>query len=130
MSTAQKGPSTELYVWGNNTMGQLGLGHQDTEEANKLKTLKTCSFNIHITSVACGEDSTFLVTKQGLIYGMGSNQHGKLGLDVSVESCKVPKLIESVSQHKISAVACGLNHTLAVTADAGVVYSWGSGVYG
>lgn len=42
----------------------------------------------------------------------------------------LPKLIECLSQHRIARVACGLNHTLAVTAETGVVYTWGSGLLG
>jgi alpha-tubulin suppressor-like RCC1 family protein len=65
-----------------------------------------------------------------MVYGMGSNQYGKLGLDQNIKAQSTPKLIDSLSQHKIASVACGLNHALAVTTETGVVYSWGSGNQG
>jgi alpha-tubulin suppressor-like RCC1 family protein len=45
-----------------------------------LENPKSCSFNIQIREVACGEDFAFLLTKKGLLYAMGSNQFGKLGI--------------------------------------------------
>jgi alpha-tubulin suppressor-like RCC1 family protein len=80
--------ATELYVWGSDTMGQLGLGHRYTQkqtDSKKLLTPKTCSFNILILSVSCGEDFTFLLTNADLVYGMGSNQYGKLGLNQNIK---------------------------------------------
>ena len=67
--------STELFVWGCDKMGQLGLGHRYTknEDQKYLPVPKSCSFNIQIKEVSCGEDFSFLLTVKGLIYGMGSN---------------------------------------------------------
>ena len=45
-----------------------------------LENPKSCSFSIEIRDVACGEDFAFLLTKRGLLYAMGSNQFGKLGI--------------------------------------------------
>ncbi len=49
-STTQK-MTTELYVWGDDSMGQLGLGHRylskDTDKKYLLSP-KTCTFNILI----------------------------------------------------------------------------------
>jgi alpha-tubulin suppressor-like RCC1 family protein len=56
---------------------------------------------------------------------MGSNQYGKLGFPLTVESSSTPKLIDQLSNHRIDAISCGLNHALAVTQDTGVAYSWG-----
>lgn len=95
--------STELFVWGNDQMGQLGLGHRYTQKQDKkfLPVPKTCSFNIQISEVACGEDFTFLLTGKGLLYGMGSNQFGKLGFAFTDEASffATPKLIESLTTH-------------------------------
>lgn len=124
---------TELYVWGNDEDGQLGLGHRYCKNGQPKVLLhpKTCSFNILIKEVACGEDFTFLLTSRGLLYAMGSNQHGKLGLSQSkAEVVTTPKLVDSLASHVIESVACGLNHSLAVTADSGLVYSWGCGAHG
>ena len=73
-------------MWGSDSFGQLGLGYKYLREENAensqkfLKNPKSCSFSIQISEVACGEDFAFLLTKKGLLYGMGSNQYGKLGI--------------------------------------------------
>jgi alpha-tubulin suppressor-like RCC1 family protein len=95
--------STELFVWGCDQMGQLGLGHRYNQKDDKkyLPIPKSCSFNIQIQEVSCGEDFTFLLTEKGLVYGMGSNQFGKLGLFYTEETAyySTPKLVESLSTH-------------------------------
>ena len=88
-------------------MGQLGLGHRyaDARDQTKKHVLvapKTCSFNIIISQVSCGEDFTFLLTSKGLLYAMGSNQYNKLGISVDqTKDCPLnyntPKLVDSLS---------------------------------
>ena len=54
---------------------------------------------------------------------MGSNAEGKLGVgERSLANSNVPCLVEGISN--ISKIACGLSHTVAVSAD-GDCYSWG-----
>ena len=75
-----------------------------------------------------------MLTSSGLLYAMGSNQYGKLGNqpsdELQVDNFSTPKLIDSLSQHRMGYVACGLNHALALTQEHGVVYSWGCGKQG
>lgn len=171
---SKKGVYTEVFVWGNDQFGQLGLGHKyvgevapkilindddlkkvqeipgphGTQNRKMLQMPKSCSFSIQIRDVACGEDFAFLLTKRGLLYAMGSNQFGKLGilsqanlmngkpghlianLDAKdVPFVSTPKLVESLARHAIKKVSCGLNHAVAVTA-SGLCYSWGCGSHG
>ena len=84
-SVIEKSSNTELYVWGSDQFGQLGLGHKylqsSKSDGNKvLRAPKSCSFSIQITDISCGEDFAFLLTSKGLLYAMGSNQFGKLGI--------------------------------------------------
>ena len=56
---------------------------------------------------------------------MGSNEYGKLGLDLTYKEfpySKSPRLVESID--KIKVIATGLHHTLAVGKD-NKVYGWG-----
>ena len=67
---------------GHKYIKKTGLeGVSDTEM--KLAAPKSCSFKIQIDQVAAGEDFSFLVTKKGLLYAMGNNQFGKLGISNS-----------------------------------------------
>ena len=57
---------------------------------------KTLSFNIHVEEIACGEQHTHLLTKDGLLYSMGSNEYGQLGLGFGsdvVQKVNTPTLI-------------------------------------
>jgi len=168
-------PSTELYVWGNDNFGQLGLGHKylssnsktNSEEVQKcppkerkfLIHPKSCSFSIQISDVACGEDYAFLLTSKGLLYAMGNNQFGKLGIfsqknitlgdvgnvnallsssnglaaelnDSQVPFVNTPKLVETLSKFQITKVTCGLIHAVAIEGSTGTCFSWGSNSHG
>ena len=120
-----------------------------------LENPKSCSFQIEIKDVACGEDFAFLLTRKGLVYAMGSNQFGKLGIlsqanlkaqqpgrlgaqifsrtqssEEAPPFSSTPKLVESLAKHAIKKVSCGLNHVVAVTQETGLCYSWGCGSHG
>jgi len=49
---------TEVFVWGDDSYGQLGLYHQKLKKGyqaiKSFKVPKTCSFNILIKQVSCG----------------------------------------------------------------------------
>jgi len=70
---------TEVYCWGNDRDGQLGLGH-NSEQLAYAKP-KCCSFNISIGKMACGQDHSVFITSNGLVYSMGSNGLGQLGIN-------------------------------------------------
>ena len=119
---------TEIYAWGRDTDGQLGLG----SKKDQVFTLpKVCSFNILIRSVACGFNHTALLTDTGHLYTMGSNEDGKLGLgpDVPHSSKNVPCLVTALQDEFVRKVACGWTHSAALS-DAGRAFTWGHGVQG
>ena len=41
-----------------------------------------------------------------------------------------PKLVESLSKHHITKVACGLIHAIAIDSKANTCFSWGSNSHG
>jgi alpha-tubulin suppressor-like RCC1 family protein len=56
---------------------------------------------------------------------MGLNNFGQLGLG-DKKSKNTPTNVESLVEHFITKVACGGDHTLAIT-DIGVCFAWGRG---
>lgn len=40
-----------------------------------------CSYNIPITTLACGQSHTVFITTTSLVYAMGSNANGQLGIN-------------------------------------------------
>lgn len=74
--------------------GQLGINSR----AGKSYALpKLVCFHTVIQELSCGEDHAALITSQGYLYTMGSNQDGKLGIGSSrILSANVPTLVESL----------------------------------
>lgn len=66
-------------------------------------------------SFSCGRDHVCGITKNGLLYGWGSNSCGQLGITLkqygkkNITNTKIPQLMMC---NTIIAVACGYNHTL------------------
>ena len=69
------------------------------------------------------------VTSTGEVYICGSNEEGQVNPNID-DSGQVPaylprpKIFESLGQHRVCAVSCGLNHTVCVTAH-GTAISFG-----
>jgi alpha-tubulin suppressor-like RCC1 family protein len=79
----------EVYVWGDNQHGQLGIGNlaaraEDNESRQSISPMtmmpKICCFNTVINKVSCGMSHTIMLSASGHIYAMGSNQYGQLGI--------------------------------------------------
>lgn len=78
----------EVYVWGENAHGQLGIGqiphgaatisseYQLESQAGNANLPKICCFNTIVQKVACGMSHTIMLSSTGHIYAMGSNQYG------------------------------------------------------
>ncbi|XP_048049729.1 trichohyalin [Megalobrama amblycephala] len=111
-----------LFLWGDNSVGQLGLGndsHALLPEELKLGQL--------IQWVSCGYRHSALVTDNGDVFTFGESADGRLGLSahqLANHSC--PQRVESL--HGVLQVACGGKHTLALTEDE--LYSFGRGEFG
>ncbi len=72
------------YVWGWNTMGQLGLGPLFPEPVitspEPARYFLEGGPNMAVSEIACGYDFTIVRTSGGRLYGFGSNAEGQLGL--------------------------------------------------
>ncbi|CAK9815305.1 RCC1 and BTB domain-containing protein 1 [Anthophora plagiata] len=70
-------------------------------------------------------NEALIVTKNGMVYGLGKNASGCLGTG-DTESTLYPKKIDELCEKGIKTFACGTGpHVLALT-EKGEVYSWGS----
>ena len=82
-----------------------------------------------VVKVACGAFHNLALTASGHVYSWGINDYGQLGNGTTSNST-VPILIdEGLYGLKISDVAAGGWHSLAIT-EEGEVYVWGRGEYG
>ena len=116
----------ELYSWGYNGYGQLGLGHND----NQLLPQKL-RLSVLIESISCGANHTIaLINNDKVLYVWGNNAFGQLGLgdENSVNSPHKLVLCES-----IISVTCGELHTVALVKCSNhlnKLYVWGDNNYG
>jgi alpha-tubulin suppressor-like RCC1 family protein len=112
---------SQIFAWGRNDDGQLGLGdliHRDTPQRLKLP----CSEKV--IKVACGGFHSAAITEDGSLWVWGDNFHGQLGLghqEKLLTPTKVPLSFPVASVHagrdhtfirtqKNTLYACGFNH--------------------
>ena len=107
----------EVWVWGSNTEGQLGLG-EDSEETVFSPTLLPLASGV--SHISCGYYHSALVTTQGQLITFGEADGGKLGLGETEEMADTdsPRLV-NIPEPVVS-VECGASHTIALTAQGKV----------
>jgi alpha-tubulin suppressor-like RCC1 family protein len=64
----------ELFAWGKNNKGQLGLGHKETVYQPTL-----VNFSMTIKDIRMGHDFTLILDINGDLHSVGSNELGQLG---------------------------------------------------
>jgi alpha-tubulin suppressor-like RCC1 family protein len=110
-----------MYAWGANDKGQLGIG-----------SLFDCSFPKAVTalqgsqvdSIACGFAHT-VVLSQRRVYSFGLGSSGQLGHS-NVKSYNVPKLINSIgADFRAHQVCCGPEYTV-IASDYGDLQFFGN----
>lgn len=68
-----------LWMWGDNTYGQLGLKHNDLVVSPVKVDLKK-KVSVKVESVALGANHTVVVDQLGGLWTFGSNSHNQLGI--------------------------------------------------
>jgi alpha-tubulin suppressor-like RCC1 family protein len=122
-------PSRELYGWGDNDSGQVGVGSVGggSETGIALPTTVDAPAGVSFSSVAAGGSFTVGLTTSGQVYSWGSNGVGQLG-DGSTTGATTPVPVDLPSG-TFTAVAAGSGHSLALTSD-GAVFAWGANLFG
>ncbi|XP_049741700.1 E3 ISG15--protein ligase HERC5 [Elephas maximus indicus] len=118
--------SGNVYSWGKNDFGQLGLGHTDSKDSPSL--IEELD-NQDVEFLTCGGSHTALLTKDGLVFTFGAGQYGQLGHN-SAQNEPRPRLVTELVGNRVTQIACGRDHTLAYVSDLGKVFSFGSGKEG
>ncbi|XP_070298574.1 X-linked retinitis pigmentosa GTPase regulator, partial [Salvelinus sp. IW2-2015] len=102
--------SGTLFMWGDNTEGQIGLG----KESSAL-TPQEVTVGRPVAWVSCGYYHSAFVTVDGGLYTFGERDSGKLGLATGqLDGHRVPQLVKGITD-QVTQVACGGGHTVAVT---------------
>ncbi|KAM9325224.1 putative E3 ubiquitin-protein ligase HERC4 [Gastrophryne carolinensis] len=116
----------DLFSWGENRYGQLGLGYEVKKEMvpRHLKSLSGIPF----LQIAAGGAHSLALTLSGAVFAWGRNKFGQLGLNDETDRY-VPSLLKSLRSQKIVYISCGEDHTAALTKEGGV-FTFGAGGYG
>ncbi|XP_074033510.1 probable E3 ubiquitin-protein ligase HERC1 isoform X2 [Leptinotarsa decemlineata] len=117
----------EVYSWGDGDYGKLGHGncatHKQPEKITGPFLGKTIKY------INTGYRHSAAVTEDGKLYTWGEGDHGRLGhLDNSARH--IPTLVADLAEVEVGSVACGSSHTLVVSRDGKIVWSFGSGENG
>ena len=112
-----------VWVWGNNSNGQLGNG-STTQSAVALQISGLSS----VTAVAAGYAHTVALKSDGTVWAWGNNSNGQLGNGTTTDS-SIP------AQAWLSgmvAIAAGNTHTVALRNDVTnvSVWAWGNNSHG
>jgi len=109
----------ELYMWGQNMAGVLGIGG--------IETL-SCPVRVELQSVltiSCGTTHVGAITTAGEVYTWGNGDKGQLGHNDYLHSL-VPRKLTDPAICQPAAIACNGNLTLILLA-SGEVYACGEG---
>lgn len=108
----------EIYVWGRNNHGQLGLGDVlDRSEPTKLP------IKFHVSSFCCGGEFTLYFDSEGAVYSAGNNNKGECAIKNLRNVLSVTRVYNLPGN--VIKIAAGQNHSLALTKD-NKIYAWGS----
>ncbi|KAM4669272.1 putative E3 ubiquitin-protein ligase HERC4 isoform 3-T4 [Amazona ochrocephala] len=103
---------SEVFSWGQNKYGQLGLGYEYKKQ-NSPQVIKSL-LGIPFAQIAAGGAHSFVLTLSGAIFGWGRNKFGQLGLNDDNDRY-VPTLLKSLRTQKVVHICCGEDHTAALT---------------
>jgi alpha-tubulin suppressor-like RCC1 family protein len=113
--------SGELYCWGGNLNGQLGIGPmgstKDQAEPQRV------AGNVRWASVAGGDRHTCALDLNGALYCWGMNEDRQLGIP-NADFVSLPTRIDADAPDGWRALGLGERHSCAVRADR-TLWCWG-----
>ncbi|MEM7746746.1 MAG: Ig-like domain-containing protein [Pseudomonadota bacterium] len=110
----------DVYAWGFNNRGPLGLGD---EEIRTVPEKITGLDDVNVVAIENGNAVSYAIGDTGTLYAWGFNSNGQLGLGDRGERL-VPTIVEALADETVVAVSSGTSFTLALTAD-GQVFGFG-----
>ena len=124
----------EVTCWGDNSFGQLGLGHinniGDNETPSTAGLVDVASGSDTVIQLVAGDTHTCALLSSNFVRCWGNGADGRLGHggEVTVGDDEAPWIFGDlrISVDPIAEIASGKNHTCALT-DQGKVHCWGVG---
>jgi alpha-tubulin suppressor-like RCC1 family protein len=101
----------DVYAFGGNQFGQLGVGGNTAETSPRLVDAPLLEDETSV-AVACGARHSVVLTGSGKIFAWGWNKYGQLGLGDS-NNRDLPVQVTMNDGGRAASIACGWWHTLA-----------------
>eukprot|EP01116_Phalansterium_solitarium_P014663 TRINITY_DN32419_c0_g1_i1.p1 TRINITY_DN32419_c0_g1~~TRINITY_DN32419_c0_g1_i1.p1 ORF type:complete len:493 (+),score=226.16 TRINITY_DN32419_c0_g1_i1:131-1609(+) len=118
------GANGDVFTFGRNTFGQLGLGHQQsTSQPTQVKLGEPA---VHASA---GRHHTLVVTASGAVFSFGANKSGQLGHGHVRDPILSPAKAKAAAGVKYVKVACGAEFSMLLDS-AGALHSSGLPEYG
>ncbi|KAK3086212.1 hypothetical protein FSP39_015293 [Pinctada imbricata] len=111
----------EVYGWGYNGNGQLGLGN-NVNQPNPCRVQQLQ--NIIICQLACGYAHTLALSDEGVLYTWGANSYGQLGTGNKANQVSPSKVVVN-GDRLVEIAASHYAHISAAMTETGRVYMWG-----
>ena len=112
--------SGEIWAWGNNSAGQLGV----SSLINKTRAVKIPGLT-GVVAIAAGEYHSYAVKADGTVWAFGKNANGQLGANSTTNAqAPVQVLSGTTPLTGVIAAAAGQNHGLFLQS-SGIVWAVG-----
>ncbi len=114
-----------LWIWGYNSVGQLGDGTAENRTEPVQVTIDSKP-DAKFTQIAAGSHHSLAIDTEGNLWAWGYNSDGQLGDGTKEDKNKpIQVTIESKPNAKFTQIAAGRSHSLAVDTE-GNLWAWGS----
>lgn len=122
---------TDLYCWGSNEHGQLGVSSTTTSYSAQPRLITipssdTIGVNLAVSSVAVGRGFTCATTLDGQLYCWGRNDVAQLGGGVGPPRAVPGRLLPT---EVVGGVAAGDSHACAYVSSSQKVFCWGDNTF-
>lgn len=127
MSSAGVSREGNLFVWGGNASGELGVGYNSPYALSPVRIDRHSFGNTPVVMVANGMCFSVVLTAQGHVYTTGENSGGSLGHGDRINRNTFTRIDPaSFDNLEIGMIATGPEHVLALTRHGcGSLYTWG-----
>jgi alpha-tubulin suppressor-like RCC1 family protein len=116
-----------VFCWGDNQLGQLGIGQTETEPRLQPRSLTGIQ---SVSEISAGESHTCARLSDGTVWCWGGNPFGQVGVGPIGQNVSSPTQV-MVGAQPLSAVVsmCAGNHFSCAVSN-GTVYCWGDNTSG
>ena len=111
-----------LWSWGDSEVGQTG--HADGDGLLPRRLLDG-EAGVAFVSIAAGRQHSAAAAGDGGVYTWGDNQYGQLGRKIKEDGVGQRTPRRAAIDAPVDRVACGAEHTVAMSTRTGDVWAWG-----